>query len=175
MQPYDHPACLEIEKLAEHCDFKRTRSGGPGGQHRNKVETAVVVKHKQSGVIGQAGERRSQRDNRAVALDRLRVNLAVEVRSQQTDFRDSPATPTSELWQSRCRGGKINISRQHFDFACLLAEALDRIESTDFQLAAAAKQLGCSTTQLINLVKMEDKALMLVNRMRQQAGHGRLK
>lgn len=169
MTPYDHPACLEIEKLAGQCEIKRTRASGPGGQHRNKVETAIVVKHTPTGVTGQAGERRSQRENRTVALERLRVSLAVEVRSQQAN--SSP----SELWQSRCRGGKINVGRQHFDFACLLAEALDRIESTEFQLAAAAEQLGCSTTQLINLIKMEDKALMLVNRMRQQAGHGRLK
>jgi len=169
MIPYDHPACLEIEKLAADCEIKRTRASGPGGQHRNKVETAIVVKHISTGVIGQAGERRSQRENRTVALGRLRVSLAVEVRSGQTS--SSP----SELWRSRCRGGRINVGRQHFDFACLLAEALDQIESTDFQLAAAAERLGCSTTQLIKLIKMEDKALMLVNRRRQQAGHGRLK
>lgn len=169
MTTYKHPACLEIEQLAGQCDFQRTRSGGPGGQHRNKVETAIVVKHKPTGVTGQAGERRSQHANRTVALERLRVNLAIEIRSK-SNF-ESP----SERWQGRCRGGKISVSRQHFDFACLLAEALDQIEAAEFQLAAAAKQLGCSTTQLINLIKKEDQALVLVNKMRQQNGLGRIK
>jgi len=53
----------------------------PGGQHRNKRESAVRVKHKPTGLIAQAIEDRSQHMNRASALARLRTLLALHVRN----------------------------------------------------------------------------------------------
>ncbi len=78
--PYNHPAALPSEKLLAECDVKFVRRSGPGGQHRNKVSTGVVLVHRPTGVKAEAAERRSQAENRAVALFRLRVNLALEIR-----------------------------------------------------------------------------------------------
>lgn len=47
------------------------RSGGPGGQHQNKVETGVRITHPESGAIGESRENRSQHANRKAALRRL--------------------------------------------------------------------------------------------------------
>ena len=80
-----HPAALPVEKLLTDCEIKKTRRGGPGGQHRNKVESAIVITHLPSKIVGQAGERRSQHENREVAVERLRLNLAVGWRSHTTD------------------------------------------------------------------------------------------
>ena len=71
-----HPAALPPDVLLNDCEIRRTRRGGPGGQHRNKVETAVVIKHRPTGAVGAASERRSQDLNRQAALQRLRVNLS---------------------------------------------------------------------------------------------------
>ena len=76
-----HPAALPWEELERQCDIKRTRGSGPGGQHRNKVETAIVITHRESGIRGEASERRSQAQNLAVAWNRLRVALALGVRT----------------------------------------------------------------------------------------------
>ena len=40
-----HPCDLQLEDLLARCQVTRTRGSGPGGQHRNKVETAIVIKH----------------------------------------------------------------------------------------------------------------------------------
>ena len=75
-----HPAALTDDALLAECDLGRGRASGPGGQHRNKVETAVTLTHRPTGVIAQASERRSQVENKRVALRRLRLKLATEIR-----------------------------------------------------------------------------------------------
>ncbi|MFM7739570.1 MAG: peptide chain release factor family protein, partial [Planctomycetota bacterium] len=89
-----HPAALPESELLAACELTRTRRGGPGGQHRNKVETAVVITHLPTGVSAEANERRSQAENRKVAIQRLRVHLALAIR----DSVDTSQTP-SDLWR----------------------------------------------------------------------------
>jgi peptide chain release factor 1 len=54
-------------------DFKIEflKTGGPGGQHRNKVETAVRITHIESGLSVVAGDSKSQARNKAEAFRRL--------------------------------------------------------------------------------------------------------
>jgi protein subunit release factor B len=47
------------------------RSSGPGGQHVNKVATAVTLRHHPSGIAVTVQDSRSQARNRALALERL--------------------------------------------------------------------------------------------------------
>lgn len=164
-----HPAAIPIPELLKQTTEKRLRRGGPGGQHRNKVETAVLLQHTPTGVAAEAAERRSQQQNRVVAVQRLRINLALEVRS--------PSGPNqcSELWRSRIKGGKLAINSQHEDMPALLAEALDQIVATDHDMKQAATNLQISTSQLIKFLKLEPRALGWVNQVRQTRGQGALR
>lgn len=158
-----HPAALGEPVLLEQCDVIRQRRSGPGGQHRNKVETAIRLTHRPTGVTSEASERRSQAANLSVAVRRLRINLALDVR------HPVPAEP-SALWRRRCVAGTVSVSVDHADFPALLAEGLDTVAASDWQLPAAAARLGCRSSQLVKLLQKEPRGLGLVNGHRRAAG-----
>jgi hypothetical protein len=170
----DHPASLEPGALSDQCKMRTTRGSGPGGQNRNKVETAVILTHGPSGLTAQASERRSQAENRAVALKRLRLELALSIRLPIEQSAERLYEPSS-LWVSRCRGGRIVVSPDHDDFAALLAEALDVLQASGFEPKIGALALGCSASQLIKLVKEAPRALEWINEERRQKGQHSLK
>lgn len=148
--------------------MKRTRGSGPGGQHRNKVETAIVVEHLPSGQRGEASERRSQDQNRRQAIHRLRIKLAIGERRSSGDG-------ASRVWRQRIKEGRISVNAGHEEFPALLAEALDVVATHDFEISAAAEQLEVSTSQLIKFLKIEQRALELVNRERAVGGKTKLR
>jgi hypothetical protein len=158
-----HPSCLSSEKLLDQCEITRQRRSGPGGQHRNKVETAIRLRFRPTGTTSEASERRSQAANQSAATFRLRLNLALEVRTR-------PATGPSELWRSRCRNGALAVNVDHDDFPALLAEALDHLSAAEWNLQQAADRLGCTATQLTKLLRKHPPALAILNRHRAAAG-----
>ena len=183
-----HPAALPIDQLLADCRVDRTRGSGPGGQHRNKTETAIVITHVPTGVRGEASERRSQAENLAQAKFRLRVELAIAVRSvegvgsllplealpeefacQRQKAPDTVGVP-SPLWRSRVAGERITVSPSHDDFPAILAEALDVLAAIEWSAPAAAERLGVSTSQLVKLLKQEPRGLGMLNREQEAKG-----
>jgi len=63
------------EDLLRECELETFRSSGPGGQHVNKTESAVRLRHLPSGVVVTSRER-SQHRNKALCLQRLRRKVA---------------------------------------------------------------------------------------------------
>jgi hypothetical protein len=158
-----HPVEQSDAQLLAECTVQRLRRSGPGGQHRNKVETAVRICHLPTGLTAEASERRSQAANGRRALSRLRLRLALGVRRPDGDL-------PSQRWKRRLQGRRICVSRKHGDFSALLAEALDVLHAVEFDFAAATSRLSCSTSQLTRFLKMEPQALAMVNRERDRRG-----
>ena len=67
---------LSDDALLAQCDVQAHRASGPGGQHRNKAETAVRLVHRPSGVTVEGKDERSRKQNLRIALGRLREKLA---------------------------------------------------------------------------------------------------
>jgi hypothetical protein len=159
-----HPALVNDEQLLAQCRLERLKRSGPGGQRRNKVETAVRLKHLPTGVVSEASERRSAAENQAAAMDRLRRLLAVEIRSESVTLAPSP------LWRSRTAGGRISLNPAHADVPAMLAEALDQLAAADWDITTAAQRLEVTATQLTKLLKYESAALDALNSRRVERG-----
>ena len=158
-----HPACVSEKELLAACQVRHERRSGPGGQHRNKVATAVVLTHRPTRIRAEANERRSQAENHAEALRRLRVRLAIEVRGPA---RGGP----SERWQARVAAGRLSINPAHADFPALLAEALDAVVAAQYDMSAAADSLGISMSQMVRFLQHERAAWAGINKGRRQRG-----
>ena len=157
-----HPADRTDEALMGECRLTRTRASGPGGQRRNKVETAVVLHHEPTGLVARASERRDAEANRRSALRRLRLLLACTRRCAW----ESP----SERWSLRARTGRMTVSAHHADLAPLLAEALDALAAHDWEGGATATALGVSSSQLVRLLALHHPALATWNAVRAERG-----
>lgn len=78
--PMPAPERDPFEELLKQCLVRRTRGSGPGGQHRNKVETRVELTHLPTGITVGAEDSRSQHRNLRLALERLAAKLEERAR-----------------------------------------------------------------------------------------------
>lgn len=165
-----HPARISEADLLQQCELSFGRASGPGGQHRNKVETAVRILHQPSGIEARATERRAQGANRRTAQFRLRIRLAVHV-----ECTPASGEIPSELWTSRCRGGKIVCSDEHHDAPSLLVEAMTACRLHGFVHQEAARQLKCTGSQFLKFLANFPEAREELEKSRAARGLPRLK
>jgi hypothetical protein len=166
-----HPSTLEDSEFLAQCVFETGRVSGPGGQHRNRVDTAVWIQHVPTEIETHATERRSQSQNRHVAVFRLRLKLACKVRTVTSRDGHKP----SELWKQRRQGEKLPVNPENPDYPALLAEAMDVVTARRYDVAGAAGILGITMSQLTRLIRHERHAFALVNAGRESTGLAQLR
>jgi len=76
------------EDLLRECEVETFRSSGPGGQHVNKTESAVRLRHLPSGIVVSSQQERSQHLNKALCLQKLRHKVG------QLNYRPPKRVPT---------------------------------------------------------------------------------
>jgi peptide chain release factor len=126
MEPLD----IRMKQLGVHeSDLEEafTRSSGPGGQHVNKVSTAVTLRHYPSGISVTVQDSRSQAVNRKLARERLLEAIsnareerrAAEIAEREKTRRRKSPRPASlkkGILESKRRRGEQKKQRAKIQF-----------------------------------------------------------
>jgi len=117
VEPTRQSSQIDLETLKKEVVVETYRSRGPGGQRKNKTETAVRLRHIPTGMMVTATEQRAQSQNLKLAFERLRERLH---RLQQKKRQRIPTRVPLKATEKRIEGKK------HRSFKKLLRKKVDK-------------------------------------------------
>jgi hypothetical protein len=163
---------LTDAQLLAQCDVDTYRASGPGGQKRNKTSSAVRLRHEPSGLIVIAEESRSQYENKAKALRRLRQALYLKLREELTpeSLTVEKIGLLPEYAPARASEGRLHLGRKDPRFWPAVGVVLDVLHAKEARVGEAAELLGISTGNLIDFLRTDDKVWEQANILRTRCG-----
>ena len=154
------------DALIAQCEVDRYRASGPGGQHRNKTESAVRLRHKLTGISAIGEDSRSQAENKLHAVRRLRAALALQVREP------APVAPSPRL-AAFVKAGTAPLgarTRQTGEFWAAIGELLDLLVGNGLEIGTTAHLLGITTGALSKLLLHDEHVARALNDLRRARG-----
>jgi len=151
--------------LLAECNVDTYRASGPGGQKRNKTESAVRLRHRPSGLIVIAEESRSQPENKTRALRRLRKAMALRLRRPV-----EPEGVPAEVQACIDKGGRLDVGQRDARYLPAVATALDLFVAYRGSVADTARRLGLTTGNLSSFLTSDDDVFVEANRLRATFG-----
>jgi len=150
---------LDDTALLAECRVESFRGSGRGGQKRNVTDSAVRVTHRATGISAASDETRSQINNRKLALELLRREIALQCREPAAAGLDLAHVP----------------GRRSPDYARWMAGFLDVMEEAGYAVGGGAQAIGLSTGKLVKLLAADPALWKTVNRKREERGLKRLR
>lgn len=163
---------LDDEQLVKQCLVDCYRASGPGGQKRNKTSSAVRLRHQPTGIAVIAVEDRSQHVNKARAVRRLRMALALNLR---TAFDSKEYHPSDLMRSCVSSGGTLSLGRRDKRYPFIVSELLDLLQACDTGVRDAASLIGITTSNLVKFFRKDEKLWRCVNNLRTRCGRKTLR
>jgi len=168
---------LTDDQLLTQCEVDTYRASGPGGQKRNKTSSAVRLRHLPSGLLVIAEESRSQHENRAKALRRLRRAFFLELRDPISvgELKADEIARHLDFANARDPEGRLHLGAKDPKFWPAAGIVLDVLAATDARVADAAKFLDLSTGNLVDFLQTDPKLWQAANQLRARFGQKTLR
>jgi hypothetical protein len=165
-------ANLSDDQLLNQCAVDTYRASGPGGQKRNKTSSAVRLRHLPSGLIVIAEESRSQHENRARGLRRMRQALYLKVRDEMPTETLTPEVIAAlpDYRGARDREGRLDLGCKDVRFWPAVGVVLDVLQAAQARVSETATILGISTGNLISFLSSDPKVWEQANGLRSRFG-----
>src|SRR5947209_8561323 len=160
-------AGLGDQQLLAQCALDTYRASGPGGQKRNKTSSAVRLRHLPSGLIVIAEESRSQHENKAKALKRLRRDLYLKLREP---IDTTSLSTHGDLAPVRKSGGRLDAGKRDPQYLPAVAVVLDALVAYDGRVSEVAAAIGTTTGNLVYFLDQDDKVWQHVAELRRAFG-----
>jgi hypothetical protein len=151
----DRNKWLEMDdaELSALCQLQMFKSSGPGGQKVNKTSSAVRLIHNPTGIEVTSSESRSQHENRHGGLRKLRMRIALEIRSDEKRAIDN-----------------FGVGVSNRKYPLFAATILDSLNDYSFRIGDCARFLGMSTGQLVRLLEKDTEMWRKINSEREKRG-----
>ena len=177
---------LPDEALLAQCQVNAYKASGPGGQHRNKVSSAIRLYHPPTGVTAICNDSRNQHQNKRVAVQRLRAKIACQVRrpvelahpavgETVASCIFAPKLSRSAQRDEQAQAKRLQVGRRDHRYWAVVQFLLDLLEACGGRLAEAAELLGISTSNFTSVLRDDHAAFAAAAEIRKRHGHGPLK
>jgi len=166
--PRDRYLLADDKDLLAECQVHFYRASGPGGQKRNKTSSAVRLRHDPTGLTVVATESRSQHENRARALRRLRMAMALQLRQAPVPAEQALPAELTELGSAQ---QWLVLNGRNPRYPLAVAAVLDALADSGGRVSLVAETFGVSTSKLVDFLRRDPKVWTQANSIRDQAGH----
>jgi peptide chain release factor-like protein len=157
------------DALIAQCEVDRYRASGPGGQHRNKTESAIRLRHRLTETTAIGEDSRSQSENKLHAVRRLRAAIALTVREPVPldGFTPSPRLAALVAGGTAPLGKQTRLTGEYW---AAIGELLDLLVAGELEIGTTAHRLGITTGALSKLLLHDDQVARTVNDLRRAKG-----
>jgi hypothetical protein len=145
---------MTLDELLRACSLKGFQGSGPGGQHRNKTNTGVLLTLRDFNLEIKSCEGRSAHENKVHALHRMQMALALQV-------RETPANPEMPF-----PGSNGHIQTSNPQFPLFVAHVFDRMEQKNGDTREVAKAFGLTPSALTKILRQHKQCAEKLQRKR---------
>ncbi len=151
---------LTDQELMEQCVLDKFRASGPGGQKKNKTDSAVRIRHVSSGLVGLSSESRSQHINRVYALRRLRLKIALTLRSNPPNVRSE-----LEKFVQQTKNSSFTLNTRNSKYSIIVASLFDELSANNWKVSLTAKKIGVTSSSLNKFLRSNPELWRALNNL----------